>query len=278
MPVFSEEQLDFWNKNGYIVLHNAVPQSYLDAVVDATWEFLDMKRDDPSGWYHWPGWHRPRSGMVQMFHHQSMWDVRQYPRIHQAFSEIYGTEKLWVSLDRLNMNPPALPEDDWEGVIHWDIDPSTHPSPLRVGGVLCLTDTSEEQGGFQCVPGTHLRVEEIAAAIPEGRNPRTPIVDPKDIQSVPGKAGDLIIWNNWLLHSNSRNRTHKPRLAQYVTMTPASYHTEEEREFRINAWKGNLVPFNQNEYGEDPRGIEKAKPTYASLTELGKKLLGEVAW
>lgn len=278
MPIFSQEQLEFWNKNGYIVLSNAVPQHFLDAVVDATWEFLEMRKEEPSDWYNWPGWHKPRSGMVQMFHHQAMWDVRQYPRIHQAFSELYETEKLWVSLDRLNMNPPALPEDDWEGVIHWDIDPSIHPSPLKVGGVLCLTDTSETQGGFQCIPGSHLKVQEIRASIPEGHFQRTPIIDKRDIQSVPGKAGDLIIWNYWLLHSNSRNRTNTPRLAQYITMTPVDYHAQEERDFRVKVWRNNLVPYNQNEYGEDPRKIEVSKNIPAELTELGRKLLGDLQW
>jgi hypothetical protein len=278
MSVFTQEDLTFWETNGYIVVRSAVPQEYLDALVEATWEFLEMSPDNPSGWYNWPSWHKPRSGMVQMFHHQAMWNIRQLPRVHQAFSEIYKTENLWVSLDRLNMNPPALPQDDWEGVIHWDVDPLKYPSPLRVGGVLCLTDTAADQGGFQCVPGTHLRVPEIMTAIPEGHDRRTPIVNKSDITPIPGKAGDLIIWNNWLLHSNSRNRTDRPRLAQYITMTPELYHTEEEREQRINAWKNNLEPYNQNSYGEDSRQLEANKPRPAELDQLGRKLLGELHW
>lgn len=278
MSVFTEEEMNFWDNNGYIILKNAVPQKLLDNVVKATWDFLEMSPNDPSGWHDWPSWHKPRSGMVQMFHNQYMWNIRQLPVIHQAFSQLYGTEKLWVSLDRLNMNPPALPEDDWEGVIHWDVDPITHPDPLRVGGVLCLTDTAENQGGFQCVPGTHKQVEDIVKTIPQGEERRTPKVPKSDIKSIAGKAGDLIIWNNWLLHSNSRNRTETPRLAQYITMTPETYHTEEEREFRIKVWEKNLVPYNQNEYGADERGLERNSGRSAELTELGKKLLGLSPW
>ena len=40
------------------------------------------------------------------------------------------------------------------------------------------------------------------------------------VQSVPGRAGDLIIWHSALPHSNSANTSNRPRLAQYITMWP----------------------------------------------------------
>lgn len=61
-------------------------------------------------------------------------------------------------------------------------------------------------------------------------------------------------------------------------MTPETYHTEEEREFRIKVWKENLVPYNQNEYGADERGLERNSGRSAELTELGQKLLGLRPW
>jgi len=40
MPVLSKEDWEFWNENGYVVVHNAVPQANLDAALDAIWGFL----------------------------------------------------------------------------------------------------------------------------------------------------------------------------------------------------------------------------------------------
>ena len=39
-------------------------------------------------------------------------------------------------------------------------------------------------------------------------------------KSIPGKAGDFLIWNVALLHGNGKNVANQPRLAQYISMTP----------------------------------------------------------
>ena len=171
MSILSAQDHAFWEENGYVVVPNVVPKANLDAVVDVVWEFLEMDPNDPQTWYRLPEWHS-RAGMVHLYHHQALWNNRQYPRVHQAFSELFGTDKLWVSLDRTNMNPPANADWDYQGFIHWDFDPTTWPIGLRVQGVLCLTDTDEAQGGFQCVPGSHKIVPEIVARQPPDANLR----------------------------------------------------------------------------------------------------------
>ena len=158
MAVLSKEDWAFWEENGYVVVPDAVPQENLDATVDAIWTFLEIDRDDREQWYG----HKPYTredygsspisagGIVEIYQHQALWDNRQYPEVHQAFSEIWGTEKLWVSVDRACMKPPARednPEYSNKGFIHWDVDTANHPVPFGVQGVLYLTDTAEDQGG-----------------------------------------------------------------------------------------------------------------------------------
>ena len=136
MSVLSEQDRAFWEEHGYVVVHDAVPSENLQAVVDAVWEFLGMDPDDPGDWYREP--HR-KGGMVEVYQHQALWNNRQHSRIHRAFSEIWGTEKLWVSFDRANMKPPFRPDKpEWDhpGFIHWDLDTKAQPIPFRVQGVL----------------------------------------------------------------------------------------------------------------------------------------------
>ena len=122
MQVLSKQDWDFWHENGYVVVHHAVPQENLDAAVDAIWEFLQIDCDNPEDWYKYKPYTRANkcspisaAGMVEIYQHQALWDNQQYPKVHQAFSEIWGTEKLWVSLDRANMKPPAQADKpDWQ--------------------------------------------------------------------------------------------------------------------------------------------------------------------
>jgi hypothetical protein len=271
--VLSATDRTFWNENGYVVIHNAVPQANLDAVIEDIWEFLGVDRHDPEAWYRAP---ISKAGMLEMYQTQSLWDNRQNPRVHQAFADIWGTEKLWVSFDRANMNPPARPDWDYQGMVHWDIDTTKDPVPFQVQGVLYLEDTSADQGGFQCVAGFHNRFEEWVKTQPADRDPRHPALDGLEVKTIPGKAGDLLIWHSLLPHGNSRNRSHKPRLAQYITMSPAREDDEETRQHRIETWRERQAPRGKAFPG-DPRGFEQSRPP-AELTSLGKKLLGLERW
>ena len=48
---FSDDDLRFWEKNGYVVLPNAVPQENLQAVIDDVFSFLTVDPDDPESMY-----------------------------------------------------------------------------------------------------------------------------------------------------------------------------------------------------------------------------------
>ena len=285
MAVLSQRDWDFWHENGYVVIHDAVPQENLDAIVDAIWAFLDMDPRNPEDWYKYKPYTRgnPRSmisasGMVEIYQHQALWDNRQYPKVHRAFSEIWGTEKLWVSLDRANMKPPSRADKpDWqnEGMIHWDTDTSVPNVPFGVQGVLYLMDTSADQGGFQCVPGFHNFFGEWLETQPADRDPRRPDLDGMEVKSIPGKAGDLLIWHRLLAHGNGHNRSDRPRLAQYITMSPAEGRGEAERQERVQAWRAcRPTP----RWPGDPRDWEHKTQRPAQLTALGEKLLGLTAW
>ena len=164
-----------------------LPQGNLEAVIDAIWAFLQVDRDDPETWYEAPV---SRAGMLEMFHHQSLWDNRQHPRIFQAFADVWQQEELWVSMDRANMNPPArTPDWDYNGMFHWDIDTTMRPLPRMVQGVLYLTDTTAEQGGFQCAPGFHRQFHEWVKTQPADRNPRRPDPEGLEIRTISRTGG-----------------------------------------------------------------------------------------
>ena len=282
MRVLSKTDLEFWSENGYVVVPDAAPQENLQMVVDAIWEFQEMDRDNPGSWYRTPerlnGMAELNgSGMVEMYHHPAMWANRQEPRVHGAFADIWDTEKLWVTIDRCNLNVPNRPGFEFEGFIHWDIDTSLDPLPFDVQGVLTLTDTDPGQGGFQCVAGMPKRIGEWIKTQPADRNPHRPDLTGLTVETVALKAGDLLIWNSLLPHGVSPNRSEKPRLAQYISMSPAQEHNEKARQWRTQSWLHRVAP-EGDPFPGDPRNWEQQHGTTAALTPLGRRLLGLDSW
>ncbi len=282
MQVLTQEEMAFWHENGYVILRDAVPRANVDAVVDIIWEFMEMDRHDPETWYRSSDGDDslPRlkeSGMAELYQHQALWDNRQHPRVYGAFVDIWQTEKLWVSIDRVNLNPPARPDWDFGGFVHWDIDTSQRPIPMRVQGVLSLVDVPEDAGGLQVVPGFHRRFEEWVRTQPSDRDPRIPDMTGLELRSLAMNAGDLVIWHSLLPHGTGRNNSTRPRLAQYITMFPAKEDDEAARGERIRLWKERKSPEHKFFPG-DPRRWEVEQGATAELTPLGEKLLGLRNW
>jgi ectoine hydroxylase-related dioxygenase (phytanoyl-CoA dioxygenase family) len=282
MRVLSQADWEFWEQNGYVVIHDAVPPENVQAVVDAIWDFMGMDRSDPNTWYTAPSNENGTlalspGGMVEMYQHQALWDNRQYPRVYGAFADIWGTDKLWVSIDRVNLNVPARADTKFGGFIHWDIDTSQTPPPFMVQGVLSLVDTTADQGGLQVVPGFHRIFEQWVKTQPADRDPWHPDITGFEVVPLVMKAGDLAIWHSLLPHGTRRNNSNRPRLAQYITMSPAAEDDEVSRQERITMWRERLSPEGEPFPG-DPRKVEILQNKTAELTPLGRKLLGLDRW
>jgi len=278
----TEEDWTFWLTNGYVVIPNAVPLENLDAVTTMLWDFQEMKSEDPATWYHNPAneiqmTELKNSGMVEVYNHQSMWNNRQNPRVYNAFVDIWGRKDLWVTIDRANLNVPSKPGWEFQGFIHWDIDTSLDPLSVNVQGVLALNDTTEEMGGFQCVPGLFREFPKWVKSQPADRDPWQPDLDGFKVERVSSRAGDLLIWNSLLAHGIRPNHSDTPRLAQYISMAPAQEDNQELKGWRIQSWQDRIAPTGYPFPG-DPRETEKKKFKTAELTSLGEKLLGLESW
>ena len=281
MRVLSSEDLAFWRENGYFILRDAVPPENVAAVIDTIWEFMEMSPDDPDSWYSAPEneygmLELSSAGMVELYHHQSLWDNRQHPRVYGAFVDIWETERLWVTIDRVNLNPPARPDRDFQGFVHWDIDTSLRPLPKSVQGVLALVDVKAGEGGLQVVPGFHRVFDEWVKTQPADRDPWKPDISGYELVGVEMQAGDLVIWNSMLPHGTSRNSGDRPRLAQYISMFPAP-DDEALRQERIASWR-ERTPRVGPAFPGDPRRWEIEQGETAKLTPLGEKLLGLTSW
>lgn len=284
LRVLSEDDWAFWQYNGYIVIKEAVSKAQAQATADFLWEFEEKDPHDAETWYTAPRAEMKMkeltgTGMVEVYNHQHLWNNRQMPRVYEAFVDIWGTEKLWCTIDRANLNFPMRPGHEYKGFIHWDYDPETKPQ--NVQGVLALADqTDENMGGFQCIPWLFRNYDTWKLSQPADRNRFQPDITGLEdkIVKVPLEAGDLLIFNSCQPHGIRPNRsTNKVRIAQYISMMPAEEDNAALRQWRINSWKNRIAPEGYAFPG-DPRNWEQTRYSTAELSDLGRKLLGLEDW
>jgi len=284
LRVMSEEDWEFWIHNGYIVIKNAVPKKQAQRTADFLWKFEEKDPKDPESWYAPPRAEMKMkeltgTGMVEVYNNQHLWNNRQMQRVYDAFVDVWGTEKLWVTIDRANLNFPNRPGHEQKGFIHWDYDPETRPQ--NVQGVLALADqTDENMGGFQCIPWLYRNYDTWKLSQPEDRDRFQPAISGIEdkIVKVKLEAGDLLIFNSTEPHGIRPNKSEDQiRIAQYISMMPAEEENEELKQWRINSWKNRISPEGYAFPG-DPRNWEQEKYETAKLSPLGEKLLGLKSW
>lgn len=284
LRVLTEEQWKFWINKGYIVIKNAIPREQAKSTANFLWEFEDKNPEDPTTWYTAPRAEMKMkelagTGMVEVYNNQYLWSNRQTKKVYNAFVDVWGTEKLWVTIDRANLNFPIRKGHEYKGFIHWDYDPETKPQ--NVQGVIALSDqTDVNMGGFQCIPWLYQNYDSWKLTQPENRNRFQPDINGLEdkIEKVAMEAGDLLIFNSLLAHGIRPNLSkNKVRIAQYISMMPAEEDNKELKQWRINSWKNRVAPEGYAFPG-DPRNWEQTKYKTAHLSSLGEKLLGLTKW
>lgn len=282
LRVLSEADWEFWKTNGYVIVKYAIPKENIERLKSLIWEFEEKDPHDKTTWYQEPRVEMKMkelqgTGMVEIYNHQYLWDNRTAQRVYDAFVDIWGTEKLWVSIDRANLNMPKKDKSATGGFIHWDVDSSQEPLPQNVQGVLSLVDTTKEMGGFQCIPELYRDFPEWVKKQPADRDPYHPDTTGYEPTKVIQEAGDLLIFNAMQPHGIRANVSDSPRMAQYISMFPAQEDNEELRQERITSWRDRTPP-QGDAFPGDPRNWEQTKYEQAQLSPLGEKLLGYRYW
>mgnify|MGYP004493041179 CR=1 FL=1 len=297
LRVLSDEDFAQWQTYGYVVVKEAVPRATARRLLDFAFDFQGLDPRRPDTWYPEREFTSDLDrdlyvyGFVEAYHHQLIWDNRQAQRVYDAFVDVWDCEELWTTLDRLNLNPPnvgnrsrtQIPDTErgFDINLHWDVDTTLSVLPQRVQGIIALTETRPEDGGFQCSPELFKQFEQWRALAPAGRDPIRPAVGPLDFPVVRPRLepGDLLIWNGLLAHGVAPNRSADGvRSVQYLSMMPALESHHELVTSRVDSWRTLATPgWNATLVGDAARPEASRYPT-AELTDLGAKLLGLRSW
>ena len=218
--VLSFDDLQFWERNGYVVLRGAVPSTECEAARAAIWDYLGASLDDRASWYRA---HPGKVGfMLQFSDHPALETIRHQPRIRRAYQQLYRSEAIYPTIDKVSFNPPQAADTCFTGSpLHWDTSLAL-PIPFKLQGLLYLGDCAASHGAFHCVPGFQHRLADWLATVPPGHNPREWAPQQLRPVAVPGQAGDFIIWHQALPHCATPNLGDLPRMVQYL-----SYHADD---------------------------------------------------
>lgn len=279
MPVLSPADHAFFDEQGYVIVHDAVPRDDLEALLEMVDRLVGL---DPSTWYKPP---HHDGAFIEAYHQQALWNTRQRPCVYGAFAELFGMEKITVGVDRASMKLPMHPDHPGYGEalpMHWDVRmDGRDEQQIGLQGVLAITDTTADMGGFACVPGVHKRVREIVQRQGPGFNGMRPDLGDLKPVPIPMKAGDLLIWTVRLLHGSLENRSDRPRLAQYIKFGRAATSvTPEQLQQRRATFATSPPPggWKENPQQQQPREWA-CKPEHEPvLTDLGRKIAGLDPW
>lgn len=239
----TQEELDRYDRDGYLVIHDAVPANRLREMIAETERMHDvaytvtegtaMLDVDPA---HTP--ENPRVRRIKSpFDHSDYFKALTADPIFMDLLEPLMPSGVRLHNGKINMKSAGVGEAiEWHQ--DWGFYPHTNDDVLAVG--IYLDDCTEENGPMLVVPGSHKG--------PTYNHHQDGYfcgaIDPDDIQdeiakAVPltGPAGTLTIHHARTLHGSAFNRSSKPR--RFLIYSYAA----------LDAWpltdlKGGLERFN----------------------------------
>jgi hypothetical protein len=273
-PWITDHHREQFRAEGHVVIRNVVPASITRNAVGDIAAFIGANLANSSTWYRSPP---ELDGVVPMHHAQSLWDIRQCPNLYQVFTEFFGTPRLMVDINRCLFRPPVRPAfpDHLQGTIHWDADPRAPEEP-SLQAVVLLTDVSRDGGGFQCLPEIYRNLDAWLAQYgsKDDFNFFEPGLNHVKTTQIAGKAGDVILWSTLLPHGSAANLSSRPRIAAFVTMQPPADY-QQLRNSLMTWWLTKRAP---DQWRGMPGQIDPEPGAPASLSELGRKLIGARPW
>jgi Phytanoyl-CoA dioxygenase (PhyH) len=257
--------------DGHVVIPQVVPARMCESVLEAIGTELNIWIDEEASWDKVSA----LVDQVPLWGHQSQWDIRQLPAIHDIYGAVWGTEKLWADRNSCRFTPPWREGKAGPLRLHWDADPRDRGIQWYPA-VLALTDADEGEGGFCCSPNLMVNRDRWPISWPRqpwGVEYRPDQVPDEDIIEVPLKTGDLLIMDSHLPHGTVKNNSLRPRVVFYLQLSPVG--SPEEAASNIADHQAGLAPsWWRWKPGHDR--AESGPP--AKLTPLGRRLLGIDPW
>lgn len=214
IPKIQPHDFDFLNKNGYLIIPDAVPNDFCDLINKRVFELAEAERSSDKGGYIYG------LGNSQRIYHlmgkdRLFWKAISHPLILELMDHFFERDTLhdryYLTSYHANiLNPGAEPQ-----ILHVD---AAVPEPLppwiiRANSNILLQDYTLENGATEVVPGSHLL----------NRKPTKQDVLDFPTQTLIGKKGSLVVWHGHLWHRSGENKSNNSRVALLGTFCASHF-------------------------------------------------------
>lgn len=219
--MLTQEQIDFYNENGFLHIPNVYSAAETKDLSDAMDQLVENWAFTSPGWsgpwrqaYMDPETEKKSklTAMHDLHFYSSAWARAViHPKLVEALSDILGPN---VELHHTTMHIKP-PQSGHPFPMHQDNPFYEHEDGRYIDVLVHLDDTFHENGEIRFLAGSHKEghLEHITETADGPCTPHLPTDDYKleDTVPVPAKAGDIVIFCIDTIHGSYINQTKKPR-------------------------------------------------------------------
>ena len=156
--MLTNEQLKFYQENGYLLVENVITNDQLKKLQEITYEFIDMSRnvtesDDVFDLDEGHCAEQPRLTRIKLPHKQNQYfdDILKKSGVTEVLRDILGENATLLTSKLNTKSPGGGAAVEWHQ--DWAFYPHTNDNLLAFG--LMLEDVTIENGPLQVIPGSH---------------------------------------------------------------------------------------------------------------------------
>jgi ectoine hydroxylase-related dioxygenase (phytanoyl-CoA dioxygenase family) len=216
--MLNENQKEFYNNNGYLMVGNVLSDVELSTMQKITYDWIETSRGitESDDFYDLDEGHSPKNPKLTRLKlpHKAnsyFWDVLKNSKITSVLNDLLGPDTL-LQTSKLNTKAPGGGAAvEWHQ--DWAFYPHSNDDVLAFG--VFLEDVTEENGPLMVIPGSHkgpilshFSNNVFCGAV----NPDDPDFEIEKAIKLVGKAGDMTIHHARTLHGSAPNLSKRSRL------------------------------------------------------------------
>lgn len=225
--MLTQEQKDFYDTNGYLLVEDAVTPLQLARLLDITDRLIDASRavTESSDVYDLDDGHgpaAPRLTRIKIPHQRDpyFWDVLRHSAMTEVLTDLLGPDTNLLT-SKLNTKAPGGGRAvEWHQ--DWAFYPHTNDHLLAFG--LMLEDVTPDSGPLMVIPGSHrgpVLSHHMNGVFAGAIDPDDPLFERHRAVTLTGRAGSMTVHHVRTLHGSAPNLSERARKILFYEIAAA---------------------------------------------------------